>query len=39
MLAEVGIKVNTRALAKDDFNAAEQAGDFHLSFSESWGGE
>jgi ABC-type transport system substrate-binding protein len=37
MLAEVGITVNTRALTKDEFNAAEQAGDFHLSFSETWG--
>ena len=37
MLAEVGIKVNTRFLTKDDYNAAEQAGDFHLSFSETWG--
>jgi len=37
MLGEVGIKVNTRALPKDKFNEAEQAGDFHLSFSETWG--
>ena len=37
MLAEVGIKVNTRKLTKEEFNAAEQAGDFHLSFSETWG--
>ena len=37
MLAEVGIKVNTRMLSKDEYNAAEQAGDFHLSFSETWG--
>ena len=39
MLAKVGIKVNTRALPKDEFNAAEQAGDFHMSFSETWGGK
>ena len=37
MLAVVGIKVNTRKLPKDAFNAAEQDGDFHLSFSETWG--
>ncbi len=37
MLKHVGIKVNTRKLLKDDFNKAEQAGDFHLSFSETWG--
>ena len=36
-LAAAGITVNTRALSKDDFNAAEKAGDFHLSFSETWG--
>jgi len=37
MLEVVGIKVNTRKLTKEEFNAAEQAGDFHLSFSETWG--
>ncbi|KAL3933587.1 MAG: hypothetical protein SGBAC_010328 [Bacillariaceae sp.] len=37
MLKHVGVKVNTRKLSKEDFNAAEQAGDFHLSFSETWG--
>lgn len=37
MLEHVGIKVNTRKLTKEEFNAAEQAGDFHLSFSETWG--
>jgi len=37
MLGEVGIKVNTRALTKEEFNEAEQNGDFHLSFSETWG--
>ncbi|KAL7545637.1 hypothetical protein ACHAWF_008988 [Thalassiosira exigua] len=37
MLTKVGIKVNTRALSKEEFNAAEQAGDFHMSFSETWG--
>lgn len=37
MLEKVGIKVNTRKLSKEEYNAAEQAGDFHLSFSETWG--
>ena len=37
MLKHVGITVNTRKLSKKEFNAAEQAGDFHLSFSETWG--
>mmetsp|Transcript_18424 Transcript_18424/g.25979 ORF Transcript_18424/g.25979 Transcript_18424/m.25979 type:complete len:649 (+) Transcript_18424:69-2015(+) len=37
MLEEVGIHAKTRKLSKDEFNAAEQAGDFHLSFSETWG--
>lgn len=37
MLKHVGIRVNTHKLPKDDYNAAEQAGDFHLSFSETWG--
>jgi ABC-type transport system substrate-binding protein len=37
MLSKVGITVNTRQLTKREFNAAEQAGDFHLSFSETWG--
>jgi ABC-type transport system substrate-binding protein len=37
MLEKVGIKVNTRKLKKEAFNAAEQAGDFHLSFSETFG--
>ena len=37
MLARVGIKVNTLRLSKEEFNAAEQAGDFHMSFSETWG--
>lgn len=37
MLARVGIEVNTRKLTKEEFNAAEQSGDFHLSFSETWG--
>jgi ABC-type transport system substrate-binding protein len=36
-LAKVGITVNTRFLAKADFNAAMQRGDFHLCFTESWG--
>ena len=37
MLEHVGVKVNTKRLTKEDFNAVEQAGDFHLSFSETWG--
>ncbi|GMH66695.1 hypothetical protein TL16_g04485, partial [Triparma laevis f. inornata] len=36
-LGKVGVHVNTRALAKDDFNAAMVAGDFNLAFSETWG--
>lgn len=37
MLSVVGIKVNTRKLSKEEYNAAETAGDFHMSFSETWG--
>ena len=37
MLAHVGVKVNTRKLSKEEFNEAEQKGDFHMSFSETWG--
>lgn len=37
MLKEVGVNVNTRLLSKEEFNRAEQDGDFHLSFSETWG--
>jgi len=37
MLGRVGINVVTRNLTKEEFNAAEQSGDFHLSFSETWG--
>ena len=33
----VGFDVTPRYLSKDDFNAAHQSGDFHLSFSETWG--
>jgi len=36
-LEQVGINVNTRLLAKADFNAAMQQGNFHLCFTESWG--
>jgi len=36
-LAKIGITVNTRLLAKADFNKAMQDGDFHLCFTESWG--
>ena len=36
MLAEIGITVNTRMLTKEEYNAAETSGDFHLSFSETW---
>lgn len=36
-LAVVGINVTTRQLSKEDFNAAHQSGDFHLSFTETWG--
>lgn len=33
----IGIKVTPRYLSKADFNAAHQSGDFHLSFTETWG--
>ena len=36
-LARVGITVNTRALNRDDMNAAMVNGTFNLAFSESWG--
>merc|ERR1719316_1060449 len=36
-LAALGISLNKRFLAKDDFNAAMTSGDFHLCFSETWG--
>lgn len=36
-LAVIGIDVKTHFLSKESFNAAHQAGDFHLSFSETWG--
>ena len=35
MLANVGVKINTQKLLKEGFNAAEQAGDFLMSFSET----
>lgn len=36
-LIKVGWQVNARPLSKEDFNKAHQEGDFHLSFSETWG--
>ena len=36
-LEQVGVTVNRRLLAKDDFNTAMTSGDFNLAFSESWG--
>jgi ABC-type transport system substrate-binding protein len=36
-LALVGFKVKPRILSKEAFNEAHQNGDFHLSFSETWG--
>ena len=36
-LAELGIKVETKLLSKDDWNKAQVDGEFHLSFTESWG--
>jgi len=36
-LGEVGLKVQSRLLSKEEFNEAHQTGDFHLSFSETWG--
>ena len=36
-LAVIGVSVTPRYLSKTDFNAAHQSGDFHLSFTETWG--
>ena len=36
-LADIGFTVTGRALNKADLNTARQAGDFHLSISETWG--
>lgn len=36
-LERVGITVTPRFLSKEDFNKAHESGDFHLSFSETWG--
>ncbi len=36
-LNRFGFNVELRLLNKEDFNAAHQSGDFHLSFSETWG--
>ena len=36
-LAKVGITVETVMMTKEDFNAAQTSGVFHLSFTESWG--
>jgi len=36
-LAKFGIKVETKLLSKEKWNAAQEAGDFHLSFTETWG--
>jgi hypothetical protein len=37
MLHQVGFHVSHRLMSKDDFNAALESGDFHLSFTETWG--
>jgi nickel transport system substrate-binding protein len=36
-LDAIGLKVKSRLLSKEEFNEAQQTGDFHLSFSETWG--
>lgn len=36
-LERVGISVTPRFLSKEEFNQAHESGDFHLSFSETWG--
>lgn len=36
-LAIVGFNVSPRILSKEEFNAVHVSGDFHLSFSETWG--
>lgn len=36
-LARVGFNVSSRMLSKEAFNAAHQNGDFHMSFTETWG--
>ena len=36
-LAEIGLTVTAKPLSKADLNNARQAGDFHLSISETWG--
>ena len=36
-LEHVGFDVTAKYLTKEEFNLAEQQGDFHLSFSETWG--
>lgn len=36
-LADLDIKVEAKLLNKDDWNAAQVNGDFHLSFTETWG--
>jgi ABC-type transport system substrate-binding protein len=36
-LKVVGFDVKARKLSKEEFNAAHQSGDFHLSFTETWG--
>lgn len=36
-LAVLGFNVTTLKLSKEDFNAAHLSGEFHLSFTETWG--
>ena len=36
-LAAIGFTVTGRALSKADLNTARQAGDFHISLTETWG--
>ena len=36
-LERIGLQVNTVVLTKDEWNEAQINGDFHLSFTETWG--
>ena len=36
-IEKVGFQVTTTRLSKDDWNAAQVAGNFSISFSETWG--
>ena len=36
-LAKIGITVETVKMTKEEFNAAQTSGNYHLSFTETWG--